>query len=109
MSLPIQWIALVILLMISWINVDAQPTIAPDRPGLGNGTHVVNPGITYLETGVEYYEGGAVNQFSFGQVLFRRGLTEGIEFRLLLNSFVLERRPFNNETGAGDPGFAFLF
>jgi len=109
MNLRKRCIGLVIFLMIPWVSPQAQPTIAPDRPGLGNGTHVVYPSITYLETGVEYYEGGAVDQFSFGQVLFRHGLSKGMEFRLLLNSFILETRPVNNETGAADPGVGLKF
>lgn len=32
-----------------------QDTFAPDRPGLGIGTYVLQPKITYLENGLEYF------------------------------------------------------
>lgn len=98
-----------IILTIPFASSQAQDTFAPDRPGLGNGTYVLHPKITYLETGLEYYEGGKIDQFSFGQVLFRHGLIEGMELRVQVNSFIIERRPVDNESGVPDPGLGVKF
>lgn len=101
---------LVVIAVIPFINLHAQDSFSPDRPGLGNGSYVLPTGTTYLESGLEYYDGGAVDQFSFGQVMFRRGLMQGVEFRVLLNSFVVETRPIgSNQTGAADPAFGVKF
>lgn len=104
-------LALLFIIVITPIaSVHAQDVFSPDRPGLGNGTYVLSPKTTYLETGLEYYGSGSIDQFSFGQVLFRHGLTQGLEFRVLLNSFVIETRPFgSNQTGVADPGLELKF
>lgn len=102
-------LVLAALLFFPFVTTQAQSTFAPDRPGLGDGTYVVQPRTSYLEAGAEYYEGGAIDQFSFGQVLFRHGLARNVELRLSFNSFVLETRPQDNQTGAVDPGLGLKF
>ncbi|MDZ7691844.1 MAG: transporter [Balneolaceae bacterium] len=93
-------------MLITFSAVHAQDKFSPDRPGLGNGTYVLQPKATYLETGVEYFEGGPVDQFSFGQVMFRHGILPGAELRVQLNSFVVQTqpRPLGDKTGMPDPG-----
>src|SRR5699024_6931053 len=73
------------------------------------GSYVVQPRASYLEVGAEYYEGGAIDQFSFGQVMLRYGLTQNVELRLSFNSFVVETRPAENESGITDPGLGLKF
>lgn len=109
MKLKTLFTSLIILGLIPFASSQAQDTFAPDRPGLGNGTHVAQPRITYFETGLEYFEGGSIDQFSFGQVLFRHGLTQGVELRAQLNSFVVQTRPLDNETGVPDPAVGLKF
>lgn len=95
---------LTFLIVLPLSTLNAQDPLTPDRPGLGNGSHVLNPKITYLESGVEYFDLGATDQFSIGQVLFRHGLTFGVELRVQLNSLVLRNTPFANQSGIPDPG-----
>ncbi|MDR8394328.1 transporter [Aliifodinibius sp. S!AR15-10] len=95
--------------MLPFTTTRAQPNFVPDRPGLGDGSYILQPKITYLESGFEYFEGGAVDQFSLGQVLFRHGLVPGVEMRVQVNSFIIETRPLDNETGVPDPGLGLKF
>lgn len=82
----------------------AQDIISPDRPGLGDGSYILNPKVTYVESGVEYFNVNNLDQFSFGQILFRHGLVQGVELRMLLNSFVVQSFPSTTLTGVPDPG-----
>jgi len=66
----------------------AQNNIAPDRPGIGSGTHTVEQGSLYLEGGVQYFGTEFIDQYSFGQVLLRTGLSERVELQGQLNSYV---------------------
>lgn len=45
-----------------------------------------------------------MDQFSLGQILFRHGLVQGVELRMLLNSFVVQSFPSTTLTGVPDPG-----
>lgn len=99
----------IIPLFIPLTSLQAQDTFSPDRPGLGTGTYVIPPKTTYLESGFEYLQGETTEEFSFGQVLFRHGLTQGLEMRVQLNSFVYQTQPFDDETGVPDPGVGFKF
>jgi len=81
---------LVISILVAWAHpaVQAQSGIAPDRPGIGSGTHTVEPGTVYLEGGVQYFGTGFIDQYSFGQVLLRTGLSDRVELQGQLNSYV---------------------
>ena len=98
-----------VLMFIAAGRVNAQDPISPDRPGLGNGAYIVEPTVTYLESGLEYYSLDAGDQYSFGQVLIRGGLTEGVELRLVLNSFVVQNFTGTADTGVPDPGVGLKF
>jgi len=87
----------------------AQEAISPDRPGLGDGSYVLEPRVTYVESGVEYFNVDNLDQFSLGQIVFRHGLTQGIELRMLLNSFVVQSLPSTTLTGVPDPGVGLKF
>ncbi len=93
-----------ILILVIAGNVNAQESIVPDRPGIGNGTYVLSPQMTYLESGVEYYNLDPGSQYSFGQVLLRNGLTKGVELRVVLNSFVIQNIASTTDSGIPDPG-----
>ncbi|NGP77791.1 transporter [Balneolaceae bacterium YR4-1] len=87
----------------------AQDNISPDRPGIGDGSYIVEPKVTYLEIGVEYFTVNDLNQYSLGQLVFRNGLLSGVELRMLLNSFVVQSFPSTDFTGVPDPGVGLKF
>lgn len=102
------FLLVIVLLMVS-VPVAAQDAITPDRPGLGDGSSVVNPKTTYLESGVEYFNVNNLDQVSFGQIVFRHGLLQSVELRMLLNSFVVQSFPSTTLTGVPDPGVGLKF
>jgi hypothetical protein len=83
----------------------AQENYTADRPGIGNGSYVVEPGVFGLETGVQLSTDDVVNQFDIGQMLLRFGLIEGLEVRALLNSFSTQ---YFDQTDAVNSGFQDL-
>lgn len=103
--------SLFIMLMLAAVYTPlmAQNNISPDRPGIGDGSYIVQPRVTYVETGVEYFAVDDLDQFSFGQIVFRHGLLPGIELRTLLNSFVVQSFPSTTFTGVPDPGVGLKF
>ena len=68
----------------------AQGVIASDRPGIGSGSFVLQPGTIQLETGLDYAKGFASHAYSFGQALLRLG-APGFEVELFASSFVVTR------------------
>ncbi|WP_421772938.1 transporter [Gracilimonas sp.] len=83
----------------------AQENYTPDRPGIGNGSYVVEAGVFGLETGVQLSTGNAVNQFDIGQMLLRFGIFEKLELRALLNSYSTQ---YFDQTDAVNSGFQDL-
>ncbi|MBO6585204.1 MAG: transporter [Gracilimonas sp.] len=83
----------------------AQENYTPDRPGIGNGSYVVEAGVFGLETGVQLSTGNAVNQFDIGQMLLRFGVMENLELRALLNSYSTQ---YFDRTDAVNSGFQDL-
>jgi hypothetical protein len=79
------------------------PTIASDRPGLGDGAHVLAEGVWQLEAGVAYDGGGPATLFSAGQALVRVGLA-GLELRFYPNSVVFQRGDVPHDEGIQDVG-----
>lgn len=89
------------LLAVSTPQLAAQrpaETITPDRPGLGDGAHVVGPGVVQLETGFEFAAGPGADVVTFGQAVIRYGVGP-IEVRLLPGSFVVQ----TGARGIADP------
>jgi hypothetical protein len=77
-------------------SVSAQgvaETITPDRPGLGDGAHIVGPGVAQLESGIDWAFGKGPGILTFGQALLRYGLG-GIELRLQPGSAVVQDEHF---------------
>ena len=95
--------ALTVLVLLSFGTLLAQNNISPDRPGIANGSYVLEPKMTYLESGVEYFDTGTLTEVSLGQILFRHGLADGVELRVLLNSLVIQNSSLVDETGFTDP------
>lgn len=82
----------VLFCLLSWSVIlcqssKAQENYTPDRPGIGNGSYVVAPGIFGLETGIQLSTAKSVNQFDIGQLLLRFGVFEKLEMRVLMNSY----------------------
>lgn len=94
----------VVFLFIPVAAVQAQTTFSPDRPGLGNGSFVAQPGMFYIELGAEYDDLGDISQYNFGQILVRYGVAQNVELRLAVNSFTIQNLPRRNQTGMVDPG-----
>ena len=78
---------------------EVAETIVPDRPGLGDGAHVVGAGVVQVEVGVEAAIGSGGDVFTFGQSLVRYGVG-GIEIRIFPGSVLIA----DDERGAPDPG-----
>lgn len=83
----------------------AQENYTADRPGIGNGSYVVETGVFGLETGIQLSTGNAVNQFDIGQMLLRFGVIENFELRALLNSYSTQ---YFDQTDAVNSGFQDL-
>lgn len=62
---------------------DEQPPIATDRPGFSDGSNVVAPGVLQFEGGFFRTQVGSNVTSSFGDGLFRFGLSKRYELRLL--------------------------
>ena len=84
-------VALLVALSLAWrANLQAQDSIASDRPGLATGSAVIDAGIVQLETGLGYADADGDELFSIGQLLVRIGY-ESFELRLLGNSYLVQR------------------
>lgn len=91
--------------VISGQTLKAQENYTPDRPGIGNGSYVVEPGVFGLETGIQLSTAKAVNQFDIGQMLLRFGVFENLEMRILMNSYSTQHF---DETDSINSGFQDL-
>jgi len=78
-----------------------SPDLVSDRPGLGDGVHVVAPGVLHTELGVELADRGPATEVSLGQAVLRYGAGP-LEVRAHLNSLVVRRN------GSDDAGFQDL-
>lgn len=67
----------------------AQSTITSDRPGLGSGSAVVDPGILQFELGGEFADDDVTHRISLGQGLVRYGVSDGLELQGILGSFTV--------------------
>ena len=85
----------VLLLGLACWNVDARAQdpgpVAPDRPGFGDGAAVVPYQYLQIEAGYAFSDADAVNRHSIGQMVVRVGMARGVELRMLLNSYVVQR------------------
>jgi hypothetical protein len=73
-----------------------------DRPGLGDGAHVMAPGVWQAELGGQLARDG-IDQFSLGQGLVRRGF-DAFELRFYANSLVIVDDPVDSSMDFEDLG-----
>lgn len=93
--------ALVLVLGTAPLSSSAQ--ISADRPGFGDGSTTVAPGT--FQAGLGYaFNGNGINSHELGQLFLRLGLTDGLELRGGVNSYVVNESPIDNGyngTGVG--------
>ena len=81
---------------------EPAPSILSDRPGLGDGSHVLASGVWQVELGGEYVGGGDA-RFNLGQGLVRGGFGP-FELRIYANSLVIEQTDGSSDFGFQDLG-----
>jgi hypothetical protein len=81
----------------------ASAQISADRPGFGDGTATVAPGT--FQAGLGYaVNGNGVTSQELGQLLLRYGVTDALELRGAVGSYVINESPVDNGyagTGVG--------
>ncbi len=83
--------------------VAGEEPLVSNRPGFSNTWEVVEPGRVELNAGLQVGRVEDDETISFGQVLVRAGLTERLELRLGLNSYVDLESPSGDLSGFEDP------
>ncbi len=96
-------VTLAVLTTFAAPDAEAQETIASDRPGLGSGSYVLDPGTVQVEGGVSYANAGPLDLFSVGQVLVRVGVPQ-IEVQGIVNSLVFASANGQSDEGLQDIG-----
>ncbi len=83
---------------------DREPpaSLSSDRPGLGDGTHVLAPGVWQVELGGQYM-GAGDGRWSLGQGLIRGGFAP-FELRIYTNSLVVQQTAGESDIGFEDVG-----
>ena len=86
-------------------RVPIAAPIAPDRPDVTNGTHIVDVGLLQIEVGVQHARMGT-SQRSFGTPLAGRiGLSEWLEARISTDGFLRQTDDASTVNGAGNVQF----
>jgi len=80
-------LSIIVLLLVGLQLANAQ-TYSPDRPGIGNGSFITPKNMLGLEAGLDFTTDNFINQFSIGQLLLRYGVTEKLELRANLGSYI---------------------
>jgi hypothetical protein len=94
-----------LLILVSSVPLQGQETIASDRPGIGSGSFVLDPGTLQLEAGGGYGNSDGVDRYSLGQLLFRFGALNRLEFQAQFNSLVVDHEGDESRQGLQDLGF----
>lgn len=81
---------------------DEDPLVS-NRPGFSNVWEIVEPGRVEVNAGLQYDRVEEDEAFSFGQILVRAGMTEKLELRVALNSYVDVSSPGGDLSGLEDP------
>lgn len=100
-----RWVvsAAVLLLLVSTAPREAEAQIAADRPGFGDGTATVGAGT--FQAGLGYaFNGNGLNSHELGQLLLRFGVTDALELRGGVNSYVVNEAPVENGYTGTDVG-----
>jgi hypothetical protein len=81
-----------VLLLAAGGTGPATAQISADRPGFGDGTTTIAPGT--VQAGLGYaFNGNGLNSHELGQLLLRYGLTNGVEVRGGVGSYVINESP----------------
>lgn len=96
-----RWIfsVVAIALVLGAVPFVSHAQISADRPGLGNGASIVPPQTFQSELGYAFSSNGS-NSHELGQLLLRYGVTDAVELRGGVGSYVINEAPFDN----GYPG-----
>lgn len=91
----------VLVLVWTVLSVEPRAQISADRPGFGNGSTTVGAGT--IQAGLGYaFRGNGGNSHELGQLLLRYGLSDALEVRGAINSYVVNASPVENGyTGTG--------
>lgn len=73
----------VVALAPALVMAQSRPPIATDRPGFSDGSNVVGKGVNQLEVGFFRTVVGGDSTTTLPDLLFRHGLTEDVELRLV--------------------------
>jgi hypothetical protein len=75
--------------------LSSSAQISADRPSFGDGTATVRPGT--FQAGLGYaFNGNGLNSHDLGQLLLRYGVTDALEVRGGVNSYVVNESPVGN-------------
>jgi len=91
------------VLVLAAAPLSSSAQISADRPGFGDGAATVAPGTFQAGLGYAFNTNG-FNSHELGQLLLRYGLTDGVELRGGVNSYVVNESPLDNGyngTGVG--------
>jgi len=78
-----------------------EPALDADRPHVGTGTHVVDPGEVQVEAGVQWQ--GWTDIRTFGSpALVRVGVSDRVEFRVSSDGFLQRSQPTLDVFGMGN-------
>lgn len=84
-----------VLLLGASVPLASSAQISADRPGFGDGTTTVAPGT--FQAGLGYaFNGNGINNHELGQLLLRYGVSDRIEVRGGVGSYVVVESPFDN-------------
>jgi len=72
-------------------------TIVSDRPGIGNGSYVLTPGVLQVEAGTSRSDEGPFSDYLVGELLLRFGLADRIDLRAGLGSVRFRRNGVSRE------------
>ncbi len=96
------------LFLAGTLSVPSYAQIAADRPGFGNAAATVGGGTFQTELGYAF-NGNGINSHELGQLLLRFGVTEAIELRGGVNSYVVNESPVNDGYNGTDIGTKVRF
>jgi hypothetical protein len=77
-------------------------TVGPDRPSFSSSAHTVPAGHVQLEGGVSRWRYGNAEGDNVGELLVRVGVSDRIEMRALVPSYLIVRDPGGRVSGADD-------
>ena len=80
--------ALLLAMLVGLAPEATRAQFAPDRPGLGDGSSVVNPQTVQAEMGYALNDNDGFTQHELGQLLLRYGVNGFLELRGGINSYV---------------------